>query len=200
MAKEEAIGHSTTQRWSLWRSANIGIIFSTFILLLQIANGRGFELASYAHTRSAETISALGGQVLAAPLIFALIAFIRNGFNRRQPKSNASAFRGALIFAALFMGIFAGLLIYGEFVFSRDEAIGGDARKSFIAETQLACVQKQASLNQAVTDEQIHTYCTCVSEKMADATTYKQLGSDLDAGALRDLRQKVEAIDNRCRQ
>jgi len=200
MAKEEAIGHSTAQKWSLWRSANIGISFSAFTLLLQIANGRGFELASYAHTRSAETISALGGQVLAAPLIFVLIAFTRNGFNRHQPKSNASAVRGALTFAALFVGIFAGLFIYGEFVFSRDDAIGGEARKSFIAETQLACVQKQALLNEAVTGEQIHTYCTCMSEKMADATTYKQLGTDLDAKALGDLRQKVEAIANLCRQ
>ncbi|MBA5803911.1 hypothetical protein [Rhizobium changzhiense] len=200
MTMEEAIGHPAAQKWSLWRSANIGVSVSAVTLLLQVANGRGFELANYAHTRSAETISALGGQVLAAPLLFVVIAAIRNVFKRAQAKSNASGIRGAITFAALFVTIFGGLFTYGEFVFSRDEAIGGEARKSFIADTQFACVQKQASFNQAITQQQIQTYCTCFTEKMADTTTYKQLGTELAAKALADLQQKVGAISNLCRQ
>ncbi|OHV22381.1 hypothetical protein BBJ66_29830 [Rhizobium sp. RSm-3] len=200
MTMDEAIGHREAQRWSLWRSANIGVGLSAAILLLQAVNGRGFELANYAHTRSAETISALGGQVLAAPLLFVVIAAIRNVFKREQAKSNASAIRGAVTFAALFVTIFVGLFAYGEFVFSRDEAIGGEARKSFIADAQFACVRKQASLNQAITQQQIQTYCTCFAEKMADITTYKQLGTELAAKALADLQQKVGAISNLCRQ
>lgn len=200
MTMEEAIGHRAAQKWSLWRSANIGIGVSAAALLLQVANGRGFELASYAHTRSAETIGALGGQVLAAPLLFVVIAAIRNVFKRGQAKSNASAIRGAITFAAVFVTIFVGLFTYGELVFSRDEAIDGEARRSFIADTQFACVQKQASLNQAITQQQIQTYCTCMTEKMADTTTYKQLGTELAGKALADLQQKVGAISNLCRQ
>ncbi|OOO19295.1 hypothetical protein CPT34_31530 [Rhizobium sophoriradicis] len=85
-------------------------------------------------------------------------------------------------------------------MFSRDEAIGGEARQSFIADAQFACVQKQASLNQAITQQQIQTYCSCMTEKMADATTYKQLGTELAAKDLADLQQKVVAISNLCRQ
>lgn len=199
MAVEEVVWNRGGQKWSLWRAANIGIGVSAVSLLLQGANGRGFELASYAHG-SPETIGHLAGQVLAAPLLFVVIAAIRNLFNRRQARSSASAFWGALTFAALFVAIFFGLFIYGESVFSRDEAIGGEARKSFIADTQSACIQKQTSLNQTVTQQQIQSYCTCVSERMADTMTYRQLGTELDAKALAGLQQKVGAISSLCRQ
>lgn len=200
MAKEDAIGQAIGKKWSLWRSANIGLGLSTLTLLLQIGNGRGFELASYADTRSAETISFLGGQILAAPLLFILIAFGRNIIHRRQPPSNKSAVWGAITFAALLAGIFTALFIYGVFFFSRTEAISGEFRKVFIADFQLGCVQKQASISQAVTEDQVRTYCACVSERMADATTYKQAGTELDANALGELRQKTEAIGYACRQ
>ena len=36
-------------------------------------------------------------------------------------------------------------------------------------------------------------------EKIADSTTYKQLGSEADATALADLRQRLEAAGNACR-
>jgi hypothetical protein len=38
--------------WSLWASANIGLLVSALMLLLQIGRGQGFELASYAYTAS----------------------------------------------------------------------------------------------------------------------------------------------------
>jgi hypothetical protein len=57
---------SDHEKWSLWKSANIGLLVSAFELLLQIGGGRGFELANYAHTASAATISGLIGQILAA--------------------------------------------------------------------------------------------------------------------------------------
>jgi hypothetical protein len=40
---------------------------------------------------------------------------------------------------------------------------------------------------------------TCTGEKIADNTTYKQLGAELDASALADLKQKVEAAGYACR-
>jgi hypothetical protein len=190
---------SISKQWSLWKSANIGLGVSNFALLLQIANGSGYELANYAHARSADTISYLSGQILAAPLIFVLIALARNRVNRRQARSDASAVRGALTFAALIVSMFAALFVYGEVFFSSTEAISGEVRKTFVAGVYRACVQKQRSLSEVVTEEQIHSYCTCAGEKMADGTTYKQLGTKPDASAIADLRQRSEAVGNACR-
>src|SRR5258708_6673353 len=193
MAGQEA------KKWSVWKSANIGLLVSAFVLLLQIGTGRGFELANYAHTASAETLTYLIGRILAAPLIFVLIAVVRNLLNRRQPKSSASAARGALIFVALLVCILGALMVYGEVFFSSAETISGETQKTFIADWSRTCVQKQRSLGQNVTEAQIDKYCTCVGEKIADSTTYKQLGTALDASALADLKQKVEAAGYACR-
>ena len=56
------------EKWSVWKSANIGLLFSAFTLLLQIGGGRGFELE--AHYRTAAAVGALT-QVLVAPLVLA---------------------------------------------------------------------------------------------------------------------------------
>jgi hypothetical protein len=182
-----------------WKSANIGLLVSAFVLLLQIGNGKGFELASYAHTASAETVSSLIGQILGAPLIFVLIALARNLLKRRQPKSSASAARGALIFVALLACILGALMIYGEVFFSSTETISGETRRTFIADGSRACVQQQRTLGQNITEAQIDKYCTCVFEKMADRTTYKQLGTKPDASVLADLKPKTEAAGYACR-
>jgi hypothetical protein len=194
---DQADKPSVGTRWSLWRSASIGLLVSALLLLVQIGNGRGFELANYAHTRSAGTIAALLGQVLAAPLIFVLAALVRNLL--RKGKSSASAARGALTFAVLLIGIFAALFAYSAVFFSSSDVISGETRKAFVAGLQGTCAQRQRSLGQAVTDAQIQSYCSCVGEKMADGTTYKQLGSELDASALAGLRQKTEAAGQACR-
>jgi hypothetical protein len=186
-------------KWSLWKSANIGLLFSALTLLAQIASGRGFELANDAHTASAETISVLIGQILAVPLIFVLIAFVRNLLNRRQPKSKASVARGAVTFVTLLLCLSGGLLAYGEVLFSSTEVISGEARRTFVTDASYPCIQKQRSLGQNATEGQIAKYCTCVSEKIADNTTYKQLGGEADATALSDLKQKLEAAGNACR-
>jgi hypothetical protein len=186
-------------KWSLWKSANIGLLLSALTLLVQIVSGHGFQLANDAHTASTETISLLIGQVIAAPLIFVLIAFARNLLNRRQPKSKSSALRGAMTFAALLLCLLGGLVVYGEVVFSSTEIISGEARSTFVADASTPCLQKQRSLGQNLTEDQIEKYCGCVSEKIADGTTYKQLGSEADATALADLRQKLEVAGNACR-
>jgi hypothetical protein len=192
-------GSEDGAKWSLWKSANIGLLFSALTLLAQIAGGHGFELANDVHTANAETIGLLIGQIVATPLIFVLIAFARNLLNRRQPKSKASALRGAMTFVALFLCLLGGLVVYGEVVFSSTDIISGEARSTFIADASTPCIQKQRSLGQSLTEDQIEKYCGCVSEKIADSTTYKQLGSEADATALDDLRQKLEAAGNACR-
>jgi hypothetical protein len=190
---------SAGEKWSVWKSANIGLLVSSLTLLLQIGTGRGFELANYAHTASGATIGGLIGQILGAPLIFVLIAMVRNLLNRRQPKSSASAVRGGLAFVALLVCILGALMIYGEVFFSSTEMISGETRKWFIASGHDSCVRKQRSLGQNVTEAQIDKYCTCITEQIADKTPYKRLGTEPDASALADLKQKVEAAGYACR-
>ncbi len=190
---------SAGRKWSVWKSANIGLLISVLTLLIQIGAGRGFELANNAHTASAATIGGLVGQILAAPLIFAVIAVVRNLLKRRQPNSRASAVRGGLTFVALLVLIFGALVAYGEVFFSSTAPISGEARLALIAGTVRSCVQKQSSANHNLTASQIDKYCGCISEKMADGTTYQQLGTEPDANALAVLRQKAEAAGAACR-
>jgi hypothetical protein len=193
--------HSSSdhEKWSLWKSANIGLLVSVFTLLLQIGAGRGFELANYAHTASVATVSGLIGQILGVPLIFVLIAMVRNVLYGRQPNSSASTVRGALTFLALLVAMLGALMIYGEAFFSSTEIISGESRKYLVADVQRSCVQRQRALGQAATDAQIEKFCTCMAEKVADRTTYKEAGTEPDASALANLKQKVERAGNACR-
>jgi hypothetical protein len=107
--------------------------------------------------------------------------------------------RGAIAFAALLLCLSGALVVYGEVFFSSTEIISGEARSTFVADASYPCIQKQRSLGLNVTEAQIDKYCSCVSEKIANNTTYKQLGTDADARALADLKQKLEAAGNACR-
>jgi hypothetical protein len=182
-------------RSSLWRSASIGLLFSAFGMLFQVGSGHGFELASYAHAPSIATTINLLIRVLTAPLIFVLIAIVRNLSDRQKKKSSASALMGALTFATLLAMILGGLLVYGKVFFSSDEAIGGESRTAFVADRYHLCVQEQRSLPQAATEVEIDHYCSCVGEKIADRTTYRQLG--LLASTLANLK-KAEAAGLAC--
>lgn len=190
---------SVGRKWSVWTSANIGLLISASILLVQIGVGRGFELANDAHAASATSISRLVGQVLGAPLIFVVIAVVRNLLKSRQPKSRASAVRGGLTFLALLVLILGALVAYEKMFFSRTETISGETRMALIAGAARSCVQKQLSISPNLTASQIDKYCSCISEKMADGTTYQQLGTEPDASALAVLRQKAEAAGRACR-
>lgn len=190
---------SVGRQWSVWKSANIGLLVSAVSLLLQIGAGRGFDLANDAHTASAATLSRLVSQILAVPLIFVVIAVVQNLLKRRQPKSRASAGRGALGFVALLMVILGALVAYGEMFFSSTATVSGQTRTALIAGAARSCVQKQLSVSQNLTAAQIDRYCGCISEKMADGTTYQQLGTEPDASALAVLRQKAEAAGTACR-
>jgi|tagenome__1003787_1003787.scaffolds.fasta_scaffold20849821_2 hypothetical protein len=190
---------SVGKKWSLWTSASIGLGLSVLLLIPLIANDGGYELASYARTRSPGTVGNLMGRILVGPIIFILVALIRNAFAWRQPRSSASAVKGALIFATLLAVIFAALFLYGLFFFSSTEAIRGEARQRFIESAQRTCAQRQRSISQGATEAQIQSFCACYSAKMADITTYKQMSTELDANALADMRQKAEAAGSACR-
>lgn len=186
-------------KWSLWKSASIGLLVSAFTLLVQIGGGQGFELANYAHTASAGTMGNLAGRIIGVPLIFVLVAVVRNLLNWRQPKSSASTVRGALTFMALLVGIVGALIVYGAIFFSSTEIVSGESRKFLVTDVHHVCVQRQRSLGQSVTEAQIDKYCTCMAERVADSTTYKEMGTEPDASALADLKRKVEAAGNSCR-
>jgi GYF domain 2 len=185
--------------WSLWTSANVGMLISALALLLQIGRGQGFELANYAHTASPAAISALIGQILSVPLLFVLIALVRNLLKQGRPKPRANPIRHALAFSALLLCMLGGLGAYGQTVFASTEIISGEARKSFIADAYGACLRKQHADGQNVSDPQVDKYCICISQKMAASTTYQQVGSEPDANALAELKQKVEAVSDACR-
>jgi hypothetical protein len=189
------------ERWSLWRSANFGLLVSALVLAVGSFDERGFQHASYAQTASAETIFALLGEIMAGPLIFVLVALTRNRFYWRQPKSSASALRGALTFAFLLGAIAVALKLHAYVVFSSSDAISGAAQKKFVEGVQRSCMQKQRSLvqGQNVSEIQIAKYCTCTAEKMAASTSYKELGVDPDAKALDYLKQRAEAAGVACR-
>jgi hypothetical protein len=100
---------------------------------------------------------------------------------------------------ALLVLILGALVVYGQMFFSRTTAISGETRMALIAGAARSCVQKQRSNSQNLTASQIDRYCSCISEKMADGTTYRQLGTEPDASALAALRQKAEAAGSACR-
>lgn len=187
------------RKFSLWRSANIGLLFGALLLLVQIGSGRGFELANYAHTASAETIGAVVGQTIWVSLVLVLAALLLNlAFRRQMKPSGASAVWGALTFVALLVAILGCLKVYGDFFFTSTDLISGEAQKSFVADTQRACVRKQRSLGLNVTETQINKYCACMSEQMARKTTYKDLGGEFDPSSTA-MKQKIETAITACR-
>jgi GYF domain 2 len=192
-------GPTVGVKWSLWKSAWIGLLVSALMLLVQIGGGRGFEIANYAHTASAGTIGNLVGRIISIPLIFVLIALVRNLLNWRQPASNASALRGALIFTVILTCMVGTLAVYGNVFFSSMEIVSGESRKFLVTDLHHVCVQRQRSLGQSVTEAQIDNYCTCLAERVADKTTYKEMGTEPQASTLADLKQRVEVAGYACR-
>jgi hypothetical protein len=187
----------TPQKWSIWRSASIGLLVSALILIVQIGIGRGLQLASAVHTASPAAVGALLGQILAAPMLFALVALVRNRFRRGASMSTASAARGALMFVGLLVCVVAALIVYGNVFFSSTEALSGETRKAFVSDMYRACVQTQRVISWGVSEAVIARHCGCVSEKMADMTTFEQLGSEPSEA---DVRSKAEASGKACRQ
>jgi hypothetical protein len=192
---------ATKRKWSLWKSANVGLLVSAIVLATGPLTDRGVETARYVQTGSVEAVSYLLGQIMAAPLIFVFVAIVRNAISWRQPQSSARAARGALTFVFLLSAICVTLKLYSSLLFSSTDRISGVLRKEFVEDVQKSCIKKQRSLggNLSLDDEQIAKYCSCTADMMANGTTYKQLNTELDAFALDDLRKKTEAAANACR-
>lgn len=188
------------ERLCLWNAANLGLVLSFPALLTEVVTGNSFELANYAQIASIDTIGELVVRVLGAPLIFVAIALVRNILTRNLVRSRASALRGGLTFAGLIILISGLLFGYGMFFISRNAAIEGETNKVLITRLTDACLQKQRSLSQNMSETELTKYCSCVSDNIAETTTFKQIGSELGTEGLANLKQEAEAAGNACRR
>jgi len=197
----EAAGVPGNEKWSLWRSANFGGLLSAGLLALVAATGQGFEIASYVQNAKTETVAILFGVIMAAPLLFVLVALTRNSFMGPQRDSRASARLSALTFVVLLCAIAGGLKLYANSVFTSTDLISGGARNKFVERMQKSCFRNQRSLagNEKVADSQIAKFCDCVGEKLADGTSYKELQIEmLDPKAIDDLKQRAVVTGRAC--
>ena len=66
------------KKWSLWRAALYGLIVSVIVLVINIISAGG---ALWPHVRSGnEMIGYAAGRLFFLPLVFVLVAVIRNSF------------------------------------------------------------------------------------------------------------------------
>jgi H+/Cl- antiporter ClcA len=68
------------RKWSLWRAALYGLILAVITFITSNLANEGKELSIWLQARPAEMIAYFGARLLAAPLLFVLIAFICNRF------------------------------------------------------------------------------------------------------------------------
>src|SRR6185437_5476425 len=99
----------------LWGAASVGLVLSATTLWMGALTTEGYELASYAYAPTADSISYLLGYLSWIPLLFVVIAAIRNGLGRSWLRpSSANAGKRALIFFVILTSVVASLKIYGE--------------------------------------------------------------------------------------
>jgi len=66
------------EKWSLWRAATIGLAVTSFSLLPFGFTTGWYRLASVGHAPNADVVAEFLGELLWLPLLFVLIAMIRN--------------------------------------------------------------------------------------------------------------------------
>ncbi|WP_225134772.1 hypothetical protein [Bradyrhizobium yuanmingense] len=148
------------------------------LLVIGALSKDGYKLASYAHTPAADSLAYLFGQLAFAPLLFLVIAAIRNGVKGAKLRSSsASAGKQALIFFVIAISVVASLKIYGEYYFSRQDVISGEARTDIVQSFMSGCVRSQQNMaaNLGATETQMDSYCNCLASSLG-SLTYKQIG------------------------
>jgi hypothetical protein len=126
---------------------------------------------------NAGLIGSLIGQLSFGPILFVLIAAIRNADRSLRPSSVSAGKRAAALGILIAVGI--SLRVFGTLYFSGDEIIDGDARAGIVKSFLSGCFgsQRAAAVNTSATDAQIDNYCDCVASSLASTLTYKQLGA-----------------------
>ncbi|MET4181728.1 Trp operon repressor [Bradyrhizobium sp. JR7.2] len=185
------------EKWSLWGAASAGLVLSAATLAIGALSKDGYSLASYAHTPTANSLAYLFGQLSFAPLLFVVIAAIRNGVKGSKLRpSSASAAQRALIFFAIAISVVASLKIYGELYFSRQEVISGEARADIVKSFMSGCVRSQQNMaaNLGATEAQITSYCNCLASSLG-SLTYKQIGM---SNAMDYIKRAIEPVVPSC--
>lgn len=195
----EALAPSNQQgeKWSLWGAASAGLLLSAATLGIGALTRESYNLASYTHTPAADSLAYLFGYLSFAPLLFVLIAAIRNGSARPKLRpSSANVGKRALIFFALLIGVVASLKVYGEIYFSRDEVISGEARAGIVNSFLSGCVRSQRNMaaNTGATEAQIDGYCNCIAPALG-SLTYKQIGMN---NAMDYIKRAIEPVVPSC--
>ena len=186
------------EKWSLWGAASAGLVLSVALLVIGALSKDGYKLAGYAHTPAADSLAYLFGQLAFAPILFLVIAAIRNGVKGAKLRSSsASAGKQALIFFVIAISVAASLKIYGEYYFSRQDVISGEARTDIVQSFMSGCVRSQQNMaaNLGATETQINSYCNCLASSLG-SLTYKQIGM---SNAMDYIRQSIEAAVPACR-
>lgn len=185
-------------KWSLWRAATIGLAIASLVLAISAFTRQSYMLANVGYAPTAGLIGELIGQLFLLPLLFYLVAMIRNVVRRRNLRpSSVSAIRGAAGFFGILIVVGISLMIFGSFYFSRDEIIEGDARSDFVRSFAAGCFrsQRNAAINAGFTDTQIDGYCNCAGNSVASTFTYRQMA----LGDKENLRKVVEQVAPSCR-
>jgi hypothetical protein len=68
-------------KWSLWRAALYGLAIGLAVFAVNTMADGGQDLAAWwSYGRPAEIVAYLGGRLLILPILFVVIAFVRNRF------------------------------------------------------------------------------------------------------------------------
>jgi hypothetical protein len=170
------IEHSE-EKWSLWGAANAGLVFSAALLWMSALTTESYKLA--AHSPSVDSVAYLFGYLSGAPILFVMVAAIRNAARHRKLRpSSASGGKRALMFFAILIAVLASLKIYSAIYFSRDDVVSGEARTGIVKSFLSGCIPsaRAKTANSGVTDAQIDNYCNCVASSVGSTLTYRQLG------------------------
>jgi GYF domain 2 len=187
------------EKWSLWGAATGGLVLSSAVLWTSGLSKGGYMLANFGYWPNAELIANLIGQLSFGPLLFVLIAVIRNTVKRRSLRpSSVSAGRRAAAFFGILMAVGISLRIFGTFYFSHDEIIDGEARADIVKSFVSGCFQSQkaAAVNAGFSDTQVSSFCTCLANSVASTLTYKQLAA---GNFMEDSRRIAEQAAPSCR-
>jgi GYF domain 2 len=186
------------EKFSLWGAASGGLAVSAGLLWMSILTSGGYRLADYAYSPTSNGIAYLIGYLSPAPILFVLIAAIRNAVRHKQlGPSTAHAGQRALVFFGILVAMVGSLKIYADVYFSSPEVISGEAKtdlgKSFIS----GCVRSQRAnaANSGISAARIDSYCNCVANSVVSTLTYQQLGA---INAMDHVRQAAEAAAPKC--
>jgi GYF domain 2 len=187
------------ERWSLWGAATGGLALSSAVLWMGALSTESYKLANVGYLPNAELIGNLIGQLSFGPILFVLIAAIRNAVRHRSLRpSSVSAGKRAAAFLGLLIAVGISLRVFGTLYFSRDEIIDGDARADIVKSFVSGCFpsQKAAAVNAGFSDTQVSSFCTCLANSVASTLTYKQLAA---GNFVEDSRRIAEQAAPSCR-